>query len=104
MGRILRAMRGADLQARLDAAVEKEKSLDAEIKELTAKKKALDVEIQGIMSDMGSTQQRSGLFTVYCRPTAAGQRFDYPRYQKEHPDLCAAYMVATDPGLYFRIM
>ena len=87
MGRILRAMRGdraQELQARLDAAVEREKSLDVEIKDLTAKKKALDAEIQQIMKDMGSEQQRSGLFTVYFRPTAAGQRFDYARYQREH--------------------
>ena len=104
MGRFLRAARGAQLQERLDLAVEKEKALDAEIKELTAKKKALDAEIQQIMTDMGSTQQRSGLFTVYFRPTAPGQRFDYSRYQKDHADLCAPYMVATDPGVYFRIM
>ena len=104
MAGISRAEREARLQARLDKAVEMEKQLDSEIKSKSEQKKALDKEIQQIMVDLGASKRQSGPWWVHFHDTAAGVRFDYSRYQKDHADLCAAYMVETAPGIYFRIV
>jgi chromosome segregation ATPase len=91
------------LLAKLDETVVRIKELEAQIGGLDDEKKALDAEVKAIMTKLGRSEQRSGLFKVIYKMTSPKDRFDSKKYQEDHPKECAAYMVPGKPSEFYRI-
>ena len=91
------------LQEKLDALVIREKELEAQMKDQETQKKALCEEIKQIMKDLGTDQQRSGLFTVFYKMTNPKPTFNSKKFMADHPNECAPYMEPGKPQEYFRI-
>ena len=91
------------LQEKLDALVIRERELEARMKSDKAQKDALVDEIKQIMKDLGTDQQRSGLFTVFYKMTNPKPTFNSKKFLADHPQECAPYMEPGKPQEYFRI-